>query len=199
MFIFKALVLAVSTTSLVTASVLGSSHTWSRRSEGTVAGAEDGVSYHFNSTGTSDTCVGLSVADLESSLVQFDTLFPPQYNAGPYYEGQTTWGVGALYLDTASGVKAFYISYSSVTPNTTATWVDAGADIFNVWVAVREDIAEQWAEGLTFQWAWYSIDKTVDGVDNHAGEFAIQVQTPTFVKGCDTSCGGHCNPNICAC
>lgn len=104
-----------------------------------------------------------------------------------------------MYLDTASGVKGFYISYASVTPNTTATWVNAGADISNVWLAVREDIAEQWSQGLTFQWGWYDIDKTVDGVSNHAGQLTIQIQTPTFVKLCDTTCGGHCNPNICTC
>lgn len=86
-----------------------------------------------------------------------------------------------------------------MTPNTTATWVDAGADISNVWLAVREDIAEQWSQGLTFQWGWYDIDKIVDGVSNHAGQFTIQIQTPTFVKLCDTTCGGHCNPNICTC
>lgn len=111
-----------------------------------------------------------------------------RYNAGPYYDGQTTWGVGALYLSTASGTKAFYISYATVTPNTTATWVDAGADISNVWLAVRKDIAEEWSQGSTFQWGWYSVNKTVDGVSNYAGQFTIQIQTPTFVKGCDTSC-----------
>ncbi|KAI3400775.1 hypothetical protein diail_1984 [Diaporthe ilicicola] len=180
MFFWKALALTVSTTSLVTAAALGSSHTVTQRSEGIVPGAEDGTSYYFNSTGTSETCAGLSVADLESSLEKFDTLFPPEYDAGPYYENQTVWGIGALYLDTASGVKGFYISYETVTPNTTATWVDAGADISNVWVAVREDIAEQWAQGSTFQWGWYSINKTVDGVSNYAGQFTIQIQTPTF-------------------
>ncbi|KAJ0107463.1 hypothetical protein J7T55_007652 [Diaporthe amygdali] len=199
MFFWKALVPTISTTSLVAAAILGSSHIGIKRSEGTVTGAEDGTSYHFNSTGTSAQCAGLSVADLESSLARFDSLFPPQYSAGPFYEGQTVWSSGALYLDTASGVKGFYISYSTVTPNTTATWVDAGADILNVWLAVREDIVEEWSQGSTFQWAWYSIDKTIDGVSNHAGEFTIQIQTPTFVKLCDTSCGGTCNPNICTC
>lgn len=78
MFFRKALALTVSATSLVTAAVLGSSHTLTKRSDGTVAGAEDGTSYHFNSTGTSAQCTQLSVADLESSLAQFDSLFPPQ-------------------------------------------------------------------------------------------------------------------------
>ena len=78
MFFSKALVLIVSTTSLVTATVLGASGTLSKRTEGTVAGAEDGVSYHYNLTGTSAQCIELSVADLESSLEQFDTLFPPE-------------------------------------------------------------------------------------------------------------------------
>lgn len=78
MFFWKALVLTVSTASLGTAAVLDSSHTGIKRSEGTVPGAEDGTSYHFNSTGTSEQCPGLSVADLESSLARFDPLFPPQ-------------------------------------------------------------------------------------------------------------------------
>lgn len=77
MFFWKALALTVSTTSLVGAAALGSSHTVTQRSEGTVAGAEEGTSYYFNSTGTSEQCGGLSVADLESSLAQFDTLLPP--------------------------------------------------------------------------------------------------------------------------
>jgi hypothetical protein len=92
-----------------------------------------------------------------------------------------------------------FLTYATVAPNTTATWVEAGADISNVWVAVREDIVEQWAQGSSFQFGYYSINKTVDGVSSYAGEFTIQIQTPTFVKLCDTSCGGHCNPNICTC
>lgn len=78
MYFLKALVLAVPTTHLVAAAILGSSHTEIKRSEGTVPGAEEGTSYHFNSTGTSAQCAGLSVADLESSLERFDPLFPPQ-------------------------------------------------------------------------------------------------------------------------
>lgn len=78
MFFWEALVLTISTASLGTAAVLGSSYAGVKRSEGTVPGAEDGTSYHFNSTGTSETCAGLSVADLESSLARFDPLFPPQ-------------------------------------------------------------------------------------------------------------------------
>jgi hypothetical protein len=27
----------------------------------------------------------------------------------------------------------------------------------------------------------------------------LQIETPSFVKGCDTSCGGDCDPNICTC
>lgn len=78
MFFLKALVLTVSTTRLAAAAILGSSHTDIKRSEGTVPGAEEGTSYHFNSTGTSAQCAGLSVADLESSLERFDPLFLPQ-------------------------------------------------------------------------------------------------------------------------
>lgn len=78
MFFWKALVLAVSTTSLATAAVLDSSHTESKRSDGTVAGAEDGTSYYFNSTRTTDQCGGFTAEDVESGLVQFDPLFIPQ-------------------------------------------------------------------------------------------------------------------------
>ncbi|CAN8100654.1 unnamed protein product [Discula destructiva] len=185
-----------------TAAVAGQSHYWSfpvKRSQGIVAGAENGTYYHYNSTGTSAQCAELSVADLQASLAQFDSLFPPEYSAGPFYTGQTVFNIGALYLDTASGTKAFDLTYTTVTPNSTVTWVDAGADILNVWIAVREDIVDLWSEGTTFQWIWYSIDKTAHGVSNYAGQFQIQIQTPTFVKGCDTSCGGDCDPNICTC
>ena len=121
-----------------------------------------------------------------------------RYNFGPF-PGQTIWNVGALYLSYPEGTYAFDLQYTSVTPNTTATWVDTGADIANVWSAVREDIVNLWSQNITFQWIWYDVNKIVDRVSNYAGQFQIQIQTPSFVKGCDTSCGGHCNPNICTC
>lgn len=84
-------------------------------------------------------------------------------------------------------------------PNTTATWVDAGADMANVWTAIRTDMAELWTQGTTFQWIWYSVYKIVDGTSNYAGQLRMQIETPSFVKGCDTTCGGDCDPNICTC
>lgn len=59
-----------------------------------------------------------------------------------------------------------------------------------------------WASGMTFQWVWYEVEKELvggDGEGNLAGTLRVQIQTPTFVKGCDTSCGGTCNPNFCEC
>lgn len=117
------------------------------------------------------------------------------YDAG----GQSSWDIGALYLSYAEGTYAFVLEYTSVAPNSTASWIDSGADIENVWAAVREDIVDVWAGGTNFQFVWYDINKTVNGVSNYAGEFRIQIQTPSFVKGCDTSCGGDCDPNICTC
>lgn len=122
-----------------------------------------------------------------------------RYDAGPSYAGQTVFNIGALYLGYPEGTYAFDLEYTSVTPNTTATWVDSGADIANVWYAVREDIVNLWSQDTTFQWIWYDVTKTVDGVSNYAGQFRVQIQTPSFVKGCDTSCGGDCDPNICTC
>ena len=122
-----------------------------------------------------------------------------RYDAGPSYAGQTVWAIGSLYLSYPEGTYAFDLLYTTVTPNSTATWVDSGADIANVWQAVREDIVDQWSQNITFQFIWYDVNKTVDGVSNHAGQLRVQIQTPTFVKGCDTSCGGDCDPNICAC
>ena len=107
--------------------------------------------------------------------------------------------VGAFYDSYAEGVFAFALVYNSVTPNTTATWIDTGADIANVWSAVKGDIVNVWASTTTFQFIWYDITKTVDGVSNHAGQIRIQIQTPSFVKECDTSCGGDCNPHKCTC
>lgn len=118
-----------------------------------------------------------------------------RYDAG----GSTSFGIGALYLSYPEGTYAFDLLYTSVTPNSTATWINTGADIENVWAAVREDIVNVWSKGVNFQWVWYNINKTVDGVSNYAGQFQVQIQTPTFVKGCDTSCGGDCDPNICTC
>lgn len=68
-------------------------------------------------------------------------------------------------------------------PNSTATWVDAGADISNLWIAVRDHVVALWSQDNTFQWIWYSINKTADGVRSYTGEFQVQIQTPTFVNG----------------
>ena len=73
----KLFTLAVSASTLATASVLGQNFPV-KRSEGTVAGAEDGTCYHWNSTGTSAQCPTLLLTDLQTSLVQFDPLFPPE-------------------------------------------------------------------------------------------------------------------------
>lgn len=114
--------------------------------------------------------------------------------------GGNVSGYGALYLSYPdAGTFSFYLIYTSVTPNTTATWVDTGADISNVWTAIKEDVYDVWSQNTTFQWATYQISKTVDGSTNHAGQLQINVETPTFVKGCGTTCGGACDPNICAC
>lgn len=91
MFFWKALALTATTASIVAGTRLGPSHTWTQRSEGTVPGAEDGTSYYFNSTGTSAECSGLSVADLESSLARFDSLFPPQSVQSHSRELRSTW------------------------------------------------------------------------------------------------------------
>lgn len=68
----KLFTFAVSVSALTTAYVLGPV----KRSAGTVAGAEDGTSYFWNSTETSAQCPTLLPADLQTSLVQFDGLFP---------------------------------------------------------------------------------------------------------------------------
>lgn len=74
----KFLTLAVSAASLVSASVLGQgfAHLPTKRSSGTVDGAEDGTSYTWYSDGTTAQCPDLPVADLETSLDQFDGIFP---------------------------------------------------------------------------------------------------------------------------
>lgn len=122
-----------------------------------------------------------------------------RYDAGPFYAGQTLWSIGALYLSYPEGTFAFGLEYTAVTPNSTATWIDTGADVENVWTAIREDVVALWSQNTTFQWIWYDVNKTIDGASNYAGQFRLQIQTPTFVKGCDTSCGGDCDPNICTC
>lgn len=113
--------------------------------------------------------------------------------------GKTSWSIGALYLSYAEGTFAFTMEYTSVTPNSTATWIDKGADIANVWDAIREDIVNVWSQNTTFQLIWYDVNKTVHGISNYAGQFEIHVSTPSFVKGCDTSCGGDCQPTCTTC
>lgn len=88
MFLLKALALAISTTSFATAAVLSSSRTESKRSDGTVAGAEDGTSYYFNSTRTTDQCGGFTAEDVEAGLTQFDPLFLPQSVQNPFAEAR---------------------------------------------------------------------------------------------------------------
>lgn len=74
----KILTISVWAASLASASVLGQSyaHLPTKRSSGTVAGAEDGTSYTWYSDGTTAQCPNLPVADLETSLDQFDGIFP---------------------------------------------------------------------------------------------------------------------------
>ncbi|KAG8157092.1 hypothetical protein KVR01_013082 [Diaporthe batatas] len=195
------LTLAVSAASLASASVLGQGHAHrpTKRSSGTVAGAEAGTFYTWSSDGTTAQCPDLPTADLETSLDQFDGIFPRLYNDGTPGGGNVS-GYGALYLSYPdAGTFSFYLIYTSVTPNTTATWVDTGADISNVWTAIKEDVYDVWGHNNTFQWATYQISKTIDGSSNHAGQLQINIQTPTFVKGCGTACGGGCDPNICDC
>ncbi|KAL9615809.1 MAG: hypothetical protein Q9160_009242 [Pyrenula sp. 1 TL-2023] len=152
----KLLTLAVSASALATASTLKQRHPNLpvKRSDGTIIGAEPGISYQWNSTGTSAQCPALLVTDLQTSLTQFDSLFPPQYDNGPSYPSQTIWNIGALYLSYPEGTYAFALEYTSVTPNRTATWVNSGADIANVWQAVREDVVDLWSQGSTFQFIW---------------------------------------------
>src|SRR5215469_13855717 len=97
-----------------------------------------------------------------------------RYDAGPGYAGETVFTSGALYLSYPEGTFSFYLVYTSVTPNTTATWINSGADIANVWDAVREDIVNLWSQNITFQYIWYNVDKIVNGVSNYAGQFEIQ-------------------------
>lgn len=74
----KFLTLAVSAASLACASVLGQgyAHLPTKRSSGTVAGAEDGTSYTWYSDGTTAQCPDLPTADLVTSLDHFDGIFP---------------------------------------------------------------------------------------------------------------------------
>lgn len=125
--------------------------------------------------------------------------FVHRYDAGPWHMNETVWSIHALYLSYPEGTFSFNFEYFTVAPNATSTWVDCGADIANVWSAVREDIVNLWIQNTTFQWTWYDVYKRVEGVSKLASQLGIQIQTPYFVKGCDTSCGGHCNPNECPC
>ncbi|KAH8803427.1 bacterial alpha-L-rhamnosidase-domain-containing protein [Xylogone sp. PMI_703] len=177
----KLFTLMVAASTLTTASVLGQRYANFpvKRSEGTVAGAEEGISYFWNTADTSEQCPTLLANDLQTSLVQFDGLFPPEYDAGQYYDNQTIWNIGALYLSYPEGTFAFDMQFTTVTPNTTATWVNAGPDIANLWVAVREDVVNLWSQGINFQWIWYDVHKITNGDSNYAGQFQIQIQTPT--------------------
>lgn len=76
----KIFALAVSACALATASGLAQRHPGFsfKRSQGTVAGAENGTSYYWNSTSTIAQCPDLTTADLQTSLEQFNGLFPPE-------------------------------------------------------------------------------------------------------------------------
>lgn len=79
MSIYRTLALGVSTATLVTASFLGQSPSFPvKRSDGIVAGAENGTSYSYSLTKTSEQCPTLLTADLQTSLQEFDGLFPPE-------------------------------------------------------------------------------------------------------------------------
>lgn len=106
--------------------------------------------------------------------------------------------MGALYLSYPEGTFAFSVDFEYVLPNSTATWVEDGDDFANVFDAVRQDVINTWPVD-TFQWKWYNINKVVDGISSHAGVLNFHISVPTFIKGCDTSCGATCNPNRCNC
>jgi len=195
----KLFALAVSASTLVSASVVVKKDASLpvKRDDGTVVGAVDGVSYYWNTTGTVAQCPSLTVPDLDTSLVSFDNFFPAEYDAST---GESDiFEIGAFYLTYPEGTYAFALTFSSVTPNSTATWVDTGADVANVWAAIKADIIDLWTGNSTFQFIFYDVTKITDGVANFAGSFQIQIQTPSFVKSCGTDCGGICDPNICTC
>ena len=90
---------------------------------------------------------------------------------------------GALYLSYPEGTYAFYVSDTLVSPNSTATWIDNGADISNVFDAMRKDMVKIWGEKRTFQFAHYNVTKVTKGIAKHAATFWFQAQTPSFVQG----------------
>lgn len=75
----KIFTLAVSAFALAAASRLQRNSDLSvKRSQGIIPGAENSTSYTWNSTGTSAQCPSLTPADLQTSLSEFDSLFPPE-------------------------------------------------------------------------------------------------------------------------
>ncbi|CEJ82722.1 hypothetical protein VHEMI02771 [[Torrubiella] hemipterigena] len=169
--------------------------------QGIVEGSnpDENVSYTFEVASRQAACPKLQPANVEDALKRFNGLVPPAYTYGKTSESNPHVGAGALYLSYPEGTFAFTLTYDFVVPNATDTWVEKGADIANVYTAIREDVVKTWAED-TFQWKSYNVSKITDDAEpKHAGVFTFHISTPSFVKGCDTTCGGTCNPNNCKC
>lgn len=79
MSVYKVLAFGFTASTLVAASILGRSPSSPvKRSDGIVAGAENGTTYYYNLTATSAQCPTLLTDDLQTSLEEFDGLFPPE-------------------------------------------------------------------------------------------------------------------------
>lgn len=79
MSIYRVFALGISTGTVVAASILGQNPSFhDKRSEGIVAGARNDTSYYYNLTATSAQCPTLLTDDLQTSLEEFDGLFPPE-------------------------------------------------------------------------------------------------------------------------
>ncbi|CEJ94644.1 hypothetical protein VHEMI10163 [[Torrubiella] hemipterigena] len=167
--------------------------------QGIVKGTNPKVFYKFNVASRTAQCPKLLPEHVDDGMKRFDGLFPPRYTYENTTKDEDQIFVGALYLSYPEGTFAFALDYNFALPNTTDNWVEKGADIANVYTAIREDIVRTWAAD-TFQFKTYNVSKSTNGrPPKHAGALTVQIQTPTFVKGCDTSCGGDCNPNKCQC
>lgn len=76
---YRTFALGILTATLVSASVFGQSPPIQvKRSDGIVAGVDNSTSYYYNLTETSQQCPTLLAADLQTSLEEFDALFPQQ-------------------------------------------------------------------------------------------------------------------------
>lgn len=86
MSIHRAFALGISTATLVSASLFGQRSSLPvKRSDGIVAGVDNSTSYYYNLTETSQQCPTLLAADLQTSLEEFDALFPQELVKMTYY------------------------------------------------------------------------------------------------------------------